>query len=249
MDSKSVITTIILTVIILKLNFATANKTESFNSSFTEERIITNIEDVENGVPIDFNYNETSSSSSPGALSSVPGCPRSDEGYPWVYHGSPPRCYLAGQRGPCDVDRSIFITDGSPFGFCNCNCFEGVRRSNKIDYQFCKISDSGETDTEFTFMAALGKCFKIYDQGPCDEDERIVKVVKNTSGGIIVKAMCQRNPLSQILLVSTKNPYESDTDISGVGLIIPHSEEECKYTGRKYSKLLKKCVNKFIIKF
>ncbi|CAL8091397.1 unnamed protein product [Orchesella dallaii] len=187
--SKTVITTFILAAIVFKVCLADSNNTDSSNSSLVEERIITDIDDVLNGVPIDLRYNQSSHKHSipPGNLPSVPGCPKSDEGYPWVYYGSPPKCYLAGQRGPCDIDERIFIQYQSPCGICNCNCFEGVTRSNEIEDQFCDIPDG----TEFVLMAALGKCYRLYDQGPCDKDKWIVKLVKNTRRGVITRAVCE----------------------------------------------------------
>ncbi len=86
------------------------------------ERIETNLETIygNQGVPVKFCYNETSTSKN---VTSVPGCPKSIDGIPWIYYGTPPRCFLAGHYGPCPVGQKLLAVHGTPFGICACECF------------------------------------------------------------------------------------------------------------------------------
>jgi len=94
MSQKRYYTVIVVCFISTVGNFAVV-KSESL---IANERIITDYQDVVNGVPIDYRYNESAFLSSGHGLPSVPGCPKSDEGYPWVYFGLPPKCYLVRQQ-------------------------------------------------------------------------------------------------------------------------------------------------------
>ncbi|ODN05680.1 hypothetical protein Ocin01_00995 [Orchesella cincta] len=49
---------------------------------------------------------------------SVPGCPKAISGRPWLYYGSPTRCYLAGIQGPCSSHQTLQWRRGSSFGVC-----------------------------------------------------------------------------------------------------------------------------------
>ncbi|CAL8091389.1 unnamed protein product [Orchesella dallaii] len=218
-----------------------------------KERIITDIKDVRNGVKIDYSYNESVTivdlSTSREGLASVPGCPKSDEGYPWVYFGSPPKCYLTGQRGPCEGDQSLFIKKGTPFGFCNCDCFqdqESRGKEKKDQDRFCTARLE-----EFVYMPALEKCFTLYDQGPCKTDEWLVKVSKGVNNtNAIAKCETRKCPKGQV-------PHGEDKDgktscsgrfsVYASPVSIPRNE--CEDRGMRYSELLKKCVKKYSLSF
>ncbi|ODN00315.1 hypothetical protein Ocin01_06367 [Orchesella cincta] len=177
MISKATVSIFFIVIVLIIKAFAETNSTSK--SQVISERIITNLKDVINGVPIDYSYNE-SDTIPPAGLISVPGCPKSDEGYPWLYFGSPPKCFLTGQRGPCPADQSLFVELRTPFGFCNCDCFEGTQSSVKAtpdQDRFCTALLQ-----EFVYMPALEKCFPIFDQGPCAENEWLVKVAENVNG-------------------------------------------------------------------
>ncbi|CAL8091325.1 unnamed protein product [Orchesella dallaii] len=49
---------------------------------------------------------------------SVPGCPKSIEGNPWLYYGQPPRCFLAGIQGPCFQNQHLEPQRQTPYGIC-----------------------------------------------------------------------------------------------------------------------------------
>lgn len=86
------------------------------------ERTEANLETIygNQGVPVKFCYNETSVSQD---VTSVPGCPKSINGIPWIYYGKPPRCFLAGHHGPCPIGQKLLAVHGTPFGICACECF------------------------------------------------------------------------------------------------------------------------------
>lgn len=138
------------------------------NTDSAVERIVTNIEDVYDGVTLDYSYRECGSRTlwGPGSdgLCSVPGCPKSDEGIPWIYYGIPPKCYLAGERGPCELNERLKIVKESPYGICHCDCFEGIiKRAQPQKIEFCK-----SYPTEFVFVAEAKRCFSLFAQvGNC----------------------------------------------------------------------------------
>lgn len=133
------------------------------NLATKHERVITDIKDVFSGVPVDFSYNQSAINGVllERGMTSAPGCPKSVAGYPWVYYGSPTKCYLAGEKGPCDPDQKLLVEYGSFYGFCNCECFEGAKRSRDMDKaQFCTSLDG----REYVFIPEMKKCFSLYDQ-------------------------------------------------------------------------------------
>lgn len=121
--------------------FAENNISSSSNNS---ERIITNLDIIYNssGVPLDYSYNESTST----GLTSAPGCPKSIDGIPWIYYGDPPRCFLAAHYGPCPKEQKLLVVKGSAFGVCACECvvdgeYIPYFQSNlrlKPRYIFCK---------------------------------------------------------------------------------------------------------------
>lgn len=96
------------------------------------ERIITDLSLLygNQGVSVKFAYNETTNSNK---LTSVPGCPKSIDGIPWIYYGDPPRCFLAGQYGPCPLGQKLLVMEGSPFGVCACECVVDGEQDNAFE--------------------------------------------------------------------------------------------------------------------
>ncbi len=96
------------------------------------DRIITNLDLLygNQGVSVKFAYNETSSSNH---LTSVPGCPKSIDGIPWIYYGDPPRCFLAAQHGPCPLGQKLLVIEGSPYGICACECVVDGEQDNSFE--------------------------------------------------------------------------------------------------------------------
>lgn len=155
----------LITLFVLIINDIISGAKLSTDADTTlKERIVTDISYVYDGVLVDYRYNESDTKFIPkeGGLLSVPGCPKSVEGYPWVYYGSPKKCYLAGEQGPCPQDQKLFIKAGSPYGFCNCECFEGKEISQEAE--FCNSMMDG---TEYVFMSETRQCYAVYDQVSC----------------------------------------------------------------------------------
>jgi len=243
MTLKNIIFPLTLTTIVAVALFQTFVESQTV-SLHIKERIITDFNDVLNGVLIDFAYNESHirTNLSEG-LSSVPGCPKSDEGYPWVYYGSPPKCYLAGQQGPCDLDQTIFVKDGSPFGYCNCKCLGGIQLRNPLEDQFCKPNPIATP--ELVYLASEEKCYEIYDQGPCGKDKWIVKAVGNGGDGG-KKTICEKRtcPAGQIPTTSADGEQGCGNHFYPYSLTVGIAPNECESRGMRYSKLRKQCVNK-----
>ncbi|CAL8091393.1 unnamed protein product [Orchesella dallaii] len=232
----------VTTLVAIVQNIAEAKSVIQEPSSVTE-RVVTNIDSVYNGAPLDYRYNESDSNSLGNPVSS-PGCPKSDEGYPWVYYGSPPKCFLAGQQGPCEEDQSLFVKSDSPDGFCNCNCFEGGKVDSKKEQdQFCM----GITK-EFVFMPARGKCYTIYEQGPCKEDEWLVKMTNSSANGAAEFAHCEKRkcPVGEIPFGEDNNGNTNcGPPMKFLASPVSIPRNQCESDGMKYSELLQKCVLQF----
>ncbi|CAL8091432.1 unnamed protein product [Orchesella dallaii] len=152
--------TLALTTILIEIGLLLSADAKSVPQEI-EKKIVLDIETLLNGVPIDYSYNESYPDSS-DSFYSVPGCPKSDVGYPWVYFGSPPKCYLAGTQGPCDGNQKLFVKSDSEFGFCSCGCIEGIQLINPLEHQFCKPHFAGTL--ELVHVGDLEKCFALYEQ-------------------------------------------------------------------------------------
>ncbi|CAL8091405.1 unnamed protein product [Orchesella dallaii] len=244
------ITTLALITILIEAALVLSIEAKSVPQEIVE-RIVTDPQILWTGAPIDYSYNESHIRSDPSdGFSSVPGCPKSDEGYPWVYFGLPPKCYLTGQKGPCGAYLSLFAKKGTPFGFCNCDCFQDLEsgeNENKDQDRFCK----GSSFIEFVYMPAVGKCFALYYQGPCKGDEWLVKVaegVNNTNA--IAKCETRKCPEGVV-------PYGDDEDgkpycsgrVSAYAPVTIIPRKECIEMGMRYSELLKKCVKRYKLNF
>ncbi len=97
---------------------------------FTQERLVTSLQVIygSQGVSVHYWYNETAKADE---IKSAPGCPKSIDGFPWVYYGTPPRCYLAGHHGPCELRQKLLVKENSRDGFCACECVvDGIQEGN-----------------------------------------------------------------------------------------------------------------------
>ncbi|ODN00310.1 hypothetical protein Ocin01_06371 [Orchesella cincta] len=210
-------------------------------SSITyEERIILDLETVEspNGVPVDFSYNETNAE--PGSLKSVPGCPKSIDGYPWVYFGNPPRCYLAGTRGPCDIGRYLSLELGSPFGVCGCECILSsleldlphlINTSPDGRYKFCKNQG---------YDAQQKICYDLQQRGPCGPGEWIVR---STSDSLTCVKECPNDDQGRTMFYNHITG-ECEQVSGGAGFAGSNiHRNKCRDTER-YSTIRKMCVPK-----
>ncbi|CAL8091428.1 unnamed protein product [Orchesella dallaii] len=247
MTSKSLFTLALTTSILIEVAFLLSAEAKSVPQKI-KERIVTDFKTLLIGAPIDFSYNESQvRSDSSDGLSSVPGCPKSDEGYPWVYFGSPPKCYLAEEQGPCgDWNQKLFVKSGSTFGFCSCKCFEGIQLINPLEDQFCNPYSRGTI--ELVHVGDLEKCFEIYEQGPCGEDELIVKVVESEISDTTKKTYCEKRtcPIDQVPFKNNNGEEYCGYNAVGHSLVtgIGGNKESCKLYGMHYSKLRKSCVPK-----
>ncbi|CAL8132992.1 unnamed protein product [Orchesella dallaii] len=237
---------LVFSTIIIKTVLVLLFKAKSVSPQI-RERIITDSEALIHGVPIDFSYNEGSTSSNSN-LKSVPGCPKSDEGYPWVYYGSPKKCYLAGEQGPCMPDQSIFVTSRSAWGFCNCNCFKERKGNVKNGQdQFCSGVTSRGVIIEYVFKSSLRKCYTLFEQGPCNEGEWLVKTTGSTIAGQCEKRRC---PFNQIPLQVDNNrntvcSVRPSIRATGTGIL----RNQCGNYGLTFSMLRQKCVPSFSFRF
>ncbi|CAL8091337.1 unnamed protein product [Orchesella dallaii] len=214
-----------------------------YRTQTIQERIVSDLEIIEspNGVPLDFNYNETSSES--GTFPSVPGCPKSIDGYPWVYFGNPPRCYLSGYPGPCPGYRYLFIENGSPYGICGCGCFkyymeEGlsdlIETSPNGQYKFCGRTQGYDSHKKI--------CYTLSERGPCAPGQWFVR---SKSDSLTCIAECP-------IVDGGWQVYNPETDQceqsfggggaggGSAGYITPN---DC-LAKERYSSILKKCVPK-----
>lgn len=96
-----------------------------------KERIITESMLFRSGVDLDYSYNETAER--PEEIVSVPGCPKSVDGYPWVLYRtgeqSIPKCYLVGQHSSvCHGSGVMNYRKGKHFGACACNFQECLQK-------------------------------------------------------------------------------------------------------------------------
>ncbi|CAL8091413.1 unnamed protein product [Orchesella dallaii] len=247
MITKHFFTLALTTSILIEVVFLLSAEAK-FASQKIEERIVTDSETLLIGVPIDYSYNESHvRSDSSDGFSSVPGCPKSDGGYPWVHYGTPPKCYLAGQQGPCDGNQTLFVKTGSTFGFCSCNCFEGIQLINPFEDQFC--NSKPVITLEFVHVADLDKCFAIYEQGPCGEDEWLVKAAENETY-TTKKTYCDKRtcPIGKIPSISDDGEQECRDHFAlysfATGIQGNDNEEVCKSNGMEYSEIRKMCVPK-----
>jgi hypothetical protein len=222
------------------------------------ERIITDYEDVLNGVYISYSYNDTSEFAPGEGLPSVPGCPKNENGLPWVLYRPHSlltalnRCYLAGQRGPCELGQKLFVERGSPFGYCNCACFEGI----DIDYSSREMFCSPQLTTiKCVFYTDIKKCYALYDQGPCKDNEWLVEVpeAEKRPTGTAPRTKCEDRKCPKgklpVLLPDSEDankvtlecvyPSKSAT----YGYVHSVAGNECG-PNMKYSSLLKKCTKR-----
>lgn len=143
--------------------------------TFLFERIITEEFDVENGVPTDYLYNDTSSDKQlpPGGRRSAPGCPENEEGYPWLRYfeklGKTTKCFLAGTRGPCEGTQVFLGMDNSDFGVCACDCFQlDEDKDAHLDMEKNMNPDKlcrSQVDYQLrVFVTRFQKCFEVYEQ-------------------------------------------------------------------------------------
>lgn len=139
------------------------------------DRIVTNVEDVKRGVPVDYRYNE--SSNNLAGLSgriSVPGCPKSEAGLPWVHFqsGNSTKCYLVGTQGPCLPTHVLFMEEGSLLGICNCECFTRLGRHQGGGFQDKNVTLEwwhpdifcGEDANFRVYSRRHKRCFEPYTQ-------------------------------------------------------------------------------------
>ncbi|CAL8091340.1 unnamed protein product [Orchesella dallaii] len=207
------------------------------------ERIVSDLEIIEspNGVPVDFNYNETIRE--PGFLTSAPGCPKSIDRYPWVYFGNPPRCHLAGYSGPCGDDRYLFIEQSYPFGVCVCQCFKFFLQSNQSDsiqtspsgrYKFCGYNTGYDSQEKI--------CYDLNERGPCALGQWLVR---NSSNSLICITECPI--VAGIRLYYNHNTDQCEKPVyggGGAGASPSYIARNRCQAGEHYSSILKDCVPK-----
>ncbi|CAL8128275.1 unnamed protein product [Orchesella dallaii] len=141
------------------------------------DRIVTDLELIysSQGIPIDYGYNETKIEKE--ELASAPGCPKSIEGFPWVYYGNPPKCYLTGLQSPCSKNQLLFLEEiesESNTGVCVCKICQNYLASGAPmpvspdgRYKFCgedNVYDTHEKD-----------CYDLHNQGSCGASQWLVK--------------------------------------------------------------------------
>lgn len=147
----------------------------SSESSSAKQYIATSQSDVINGVPLNHDYTDLSTTRDlpSGGRRSAPGCPKNEGGYPWLYHVDA-KCYLAGTRGPCKSTFDPFafwdLRDNSDYGTCYCGClrryndtFEVVTDARNPD----KVCFSDRTyfyNYLWIFVNKEQKCFSSYEQ-------------------------------------------------------------------------------------
>lgn len=152
-----------------------------FKNSAESLRIISDLELIygNQGVAVEYWYNETTNNTQ---KTSVPGCPTSIDGVPWIYYGNPRRCYLAAHHGPCPLEQKLLVVEGSPYGVCACKCVvdraqTGLQFDNqqsKPRYIFC--TNKGENSNP------RGQIYDTKDQ-LCFEGaaqvKRLLQILKN----------------------------------------------------------------------
>ncbi|ODM91660.1 hypothetical protein Ocin01_15019 [Orchesella cincta] len=148
------------------------------------ERIVTTLAviDSDEGIPLDYNYNETIKEEE---LTSAPGCPKSIDGFPWVYYGDPPKCHLSGFRGPCGENQLLFLKDfESNEGVCVCEICEKylisgapIQVSPDKRYKFC--------GPDHVYDKTSRQCYDLNAQGSCEQAQWLVK----DSSGVNVKCV------------------------------------------------------------
>lgn len=178
--------------------------------SFGEQnmRIITDLRTIyeKRGVDLDYRYNETHSNSN--GLSSVPGCPKSISGLPWIYFGNPKTCYLAHFTGPCCKGEVLITQYGSPYGICGCECLSlnpdkyNNLRANKGDrYLGCK-DEENEISKNFPFGQVFDtmeqKCYEMYSKGPCEKTGEVI--TDFTGENITCQPLCNKTTPNWIAL-------------------------------------------------
>lgn len=161
------------------------------------ERVITDEAAVENGVVIDYRYNDTTTDT----RRSAPGCPQNEGGYPWLYYSvsgaeTDTKCFLSGVQGPCEYDHVFVPNADTNFGFCNCHCFEKNEWDNfQVDDnqqkpdKLCKSFNDGQLRV---FVTRLNKCFTVYEQ---------VRIIQTTNQKIIMRGYQYKNILPNHLIL------------------------------------------------
>lgn len=136
------------------------------------------------GVDIDFSFNETLIAGSKGRSSS-PGCPKSVNGIPWVYYGSPQKCLMSGRRNECKLGSTLLPVEGSTFGKCVCNClvdrdFPKERKVETENFIHCKGTSGnlrfrkGEYGYGQIYDKRRSKCFNVGFREECNlKGERV----------------------------------------------------------------------------
>ncbi|CAL8091420.1 unnamed protein product [Orchesella dallaii] len=244
MTSKYFVTLALATSILIEVAFLLSAEAKSVPQKI-KERIVTDSETLWIGAPIDYSYNESYPESS-DSFSSVPGCPKSDEGYPWVYFGSPPKCYLTGEQGPCDSFDKLFVKSDSEFGFCSCGCIEGIQLISPQEHQFCMPHSVG--NLELVHVGDLEKCFWIFDQGPCKEDKWLVKAAENETY-TTKKTYCDKRtcPIGKVPSITDDGKQECGDyfGLESLATGIQGNDNEKGCTNRmRYSEIRKMCVPK-----
>lgn len=157
-----------------------ANNSPSTSSEYvpTPPRVVTSLEIIYGsyGVPVDYSYNETTASTDKH-FGSVPGCPQSIEGFPWVYYGNPPRCFLAGHHGPCSFGQKLFIQPGSLSGICGCQCLDDdvdpkifqLLKNLDVRYVYCRQFGGDVPKHGQLYDKQTQKCYNYFEKGPCRE--------------------------------------------------------------------------------
>lgn len=164
------------------------------------ERIVTDLRVIydKRGVDLDYRYNETHYNSN--GLSSVPGCPKSISGLPWIYYGNPKKCYLAHFTGPCSKGEMLLTHEESPYGFCGCECmtlnpdkYISLGENKGIRYLGCK-DDEKEISKNFplgqVFNVNEQRCYGMYTNGPCEKAGEVI--TEFTEKSIMCKPICNK---------------------------------------------------------
>jgi len=96
----------------------------------------------------------------------------------WIHFGNPPKCYLAGTRGPCPANMKLGIQPNSCFGLCKCPCFVEINirnrnRSPVLD-PYLETKQGFCFDEIAHFASYKNNCYKLLIQGPCAENETLI---------------------------------------------------------------------------
>lgn len=138
---------------------------------------------------------------------------RSHEGRPWVYYGSPPKCFLVGFRGPCHHGKRIFSVSHSKYGVCNCECFAQEVKISRVSLQSHSTSDLSDYSKHDVSLNLILRNRQIRSQTPFNsrnnrQDDSLLSRLLNNPMAVFNSKSEERRKICNNSKATTTQPPE-----------------------------------------